>query len=38
MKKKSKHADLAQHNGFGPALPHSLLTLVTGAALVCMGK
>ncbi len=35
---KSKHADLAQHSGFGPAFCHSLLTLVTGAALVCMGK
>jgi hypothetical protein len=34
----SKHADLAQQNGFGPAFSHSLLRLVTGAALVCMGK
>ncbi len=35
---KSKHADLAQQNGFGPAFSHSRLTLVTGAALVCTGK
>jgi hypothetical protein len=29
---------LAQQIGFGPAFFHSLLTLVTGAALVCMSK
>jgi hypothetical protein len=27
---KSKHASLAQQNGFGPAFSHTLLTLVKG--------
>jgi hypothetical protein len=27
---KSKHAGLAQQNGFGPAFLHSLLSLVKG--------
>jgi hypothetical protein len=29
---KSKHAGLAQQNGFGPAFVHSLLTLIKGRA------
>ncbi len=29
---KSKHAGLAQQNGFGPAFLHSLLGLVKGIA------
>jgi len=30
--KKSKHAGLAQQNGFGPAFLHTLLRLVKGTA------
>jgi hypothetical protein len=30
MKKKSKHANLVQQNGFGPTFLHNLLGLIKG--------